>query len=281
MQSANNYGGNKFNFIIITFNGETRMKANKTAIQAALALIFGALSVASHAAVLNNGDVLHITSGVPAYGGGVLSGSYYGVDFNGDDAIDTVEKTLLSEGTTGLVIGAITSPGATHSGPPTAGDTNEITAPDYFFGSTGSWYSTIPITGSTTAGLNMSGWNWPWNGIPGIPLGSGAWQPTNCAALGCTGYTFTDGIGRLQWDGVYGHGYLLDFASAVPDGDPSGFGGVRFYTHLEGVVACYTTPEGGCVQAASTVPLPAAAWLFGSGVFGLLGAMMRRKQRLN
>lgn len=243
------------------------MNTNKTVVQAALALAFGTLSVASYAAVLNNGDVLHITSGVAADGGGVASGSYYGVDSDGDGAITTVEKTLLSEGTTGLVIGAITTPGATHGGPPTADDTNEITAPDYFFGSTGSWYSTIPITGSTTAGLDMSGWNWPWNGIPSIPLGSGAWQPTNCAALGCTGYTFTDGVGRLQWDGVYGHGYTLDFASAVPLGDPSGFGGVGFYTHLEGNVV------------ASPVPAPAAVWLFGSGLAGF-AAFVRRKRIL-
>jgi hypothetical protein len=250
---------------------KTEMKANKTVIQTAFILAFGALSVTSHATVLNNGDVLHITSGVYAYDSngnpaGVVSGSYYGVDTNNDGAIFPVEKTLLSEGTTGLVIGATTSPGASHSGAPTAGDTNEITAPDYFFGNTGSWYSTIPITGSTTAGLNMSGWNWPWNGIPSIPLGSGPWQPTNCAALGCTGYTFTDGIGRLQWDGVDGHSYLLDFASTVPLGDPSGFGGVRFYTHLEGVVA------------AAPVPVPAAVWLFGSGLAGLLGLARRNRK---
>jgi len=163
------------------------------------------------------------------------------------------------------VIGVITSPGASHSGAPTAGDTNEITAPDLFYSNTGSWYSTIPITGSTTAGLNMSGWNWPWNGIPGIPLGSGPWQPTNCASLGCTGYTFTDGIGRLQWDGVYGHGYTLDFASTVPVNDPSNFGGVHFYTHLEGIVA------------AAPVPVPAAVWLFGSGILGLSGFFFRKR----
>lgn len=244
------------------------MSTNKTVIKTAFALAFGVVSVASHAAVLNNGDVLHITSGVTAYDSngnsiGVVSGSYYGVDLNDDGAIYDVEKTLLSEGTTGLVIGAVTSPGATHGGPPTASDTNEITAPDYFFGNTGSWYSTIPITGDTTTGLNMSGWNWPWNGIPSIPMGSGAWQPTNCAALGCTGYTFLEGIGRLQWDGVYGHGYTLDFASTVPLGDPSGFGGVRFYTHLEGTV--------------EAVPVPPAVWLFGSGLVGLLGIVRRKK----
>ncbi len=227
------------------------------------------VSLGAQAAVLNNGDVLHITAAGFSCNSNsfcvVTSGSYYGVDQNNDSAITNVEKTPLSEGTTGLVIGAITTPGATHSGPPTAGDTNQITAPDYFFGNTGSWYSTIPITGSTTAGLNMSGWNWPWNGLPSIPEGSGAWQPTNCAALGCTGYTFTDGIGRLQWDGVYGHAYLLDYASTVLAGDPSGFGGVHFYTHLEGIVA------------AAPVPVPAAVWLFGSGLMGLLGVIRKRR----
>lgn len=237
------------------------------AIRIPLALAVGVFSATSHAAVLNNGDVLHITSGVATYdsnGNPVsVTGSYYGVDTNGNGAIVTNEKILLSEGTTGLVIGAITTPGASHSGLPTAGDTNQITAPDVFYGNTGSWYSTIPITGGTTTGLNMSGWNWPWNGIPSIPEGSGAWQPTNCAALGCTGYTFTNGVGRLVWDGVYGHAYTLDYASTVPAGDPSGFGDVRFYTHLEGTV--------------QAVPVPTAAWLLGSGLLGLLGVGRWRK----
>jgi hypothetical protein len=233
----------------------------KQIISAAILASLGIVtSLNTQAAVVNNGDILTITAGATSGSYGyVTSGSYYGVDSNNDSQISLGEKTLLSQGTTGLVIGVITPAGASHAGPPTASDTNAITAPDYFFGNTGSWHSSNPITGSTTSGLDMSGWNWPWAGIPSIPLGSGAWQPLNCAALGCTGYTFTDGIGRFQWDGVYGHSYLLDFASTGVHGDPSGFGDVHFYTHLEGIVT------------AAPVPVPAALWLFGSGVMGLFG----------
>ena len=231
---------------------------------AVLAVLGTAATLDGHAATLNNGDILTITTPSFDPDGYVIpdSGSYYGVDGLGNSTIAAAEMTPLSQGTTGLVIGVTSTPGASHSGYPTAGDTNAVTAPDYFFSDTGSWYFTIAPTGGTDSGLDMSGWNWAWNGISSIPLGSGAWQPANCATLGCAGYTFTEGIGRLQWDGVYGDPYTLDFASTVAPGDPSGFGGVHFYTHLQGVVA---------------VPEPAPAWLFGSALLVLLGMARTRK----
>lgn len=80
------------------------------------------------------------------------------------------------------MIGAITSPGASHTGAPTAGDTNAITAPWSLFGSTGSDYTTVGITGDTVNGLNMSGWTGTWNGILAIPMGSGSWTPAAAIA---------------------------------------------------------------------------------------------------
>ncbi|MHB8473690.1 MAG: hypothetical protein ACYDC8_12770 [Gammaproteobacteria bacterium] len=243
---------------------------NKQLLSLTLAASFCAMfSLSAAAASVNNGDVLTINTGVytyDGYGNTTSSGSYYGVDLNADHAIDTSEKYLLSQGTTGLVIGVATTPGAYHSGPPMASDTNAITAPDYFFGNTGSWFSNTPITGNTSSGLNMSDWDWAWNGIPTLNLGGLAWQPTNCAALRCIGYTFANGVGRFQWDGIYGHGYTLDTTSTVPAGDPSNFGGVQFFTHLEGTVTAITA-----------VPIPTAMWLFGSGAIGLLGGAQRRR----
>lgn len=236
----------------------------QSAMQISLAVIFGASTFCAQAATLNTGDVLTITAATLDDNSQVISGSYYGTDFNNDLKIINQEKTQLSQGTTGLVIGVITTPGAFHSGSPDVSDTNAITAPDVFMGNTGSWYSTNPITGGTTTGLNMSGWNWAWNGLASIPLGSNAWQPANCAALGCSGHTFTNGIGLFQWDGIYGHVYTLDFTSRVAAGDLSGFGDVRFYTHLEGTV--------------NAVPVPAAAWLLGSGLLGLIGVSRRRRK---
>lgn len=221
---------------------------------AALVAIGTTACLETQAAAPNNGDVLAIVGGVFAFDEfdvptDIVSGSYYAVDTNDNSQIESTEKIQLAQGTTGLVIGATSLPG-------------EVTAPDTFFGATGYWLFTVAPTGSTETGLDMSGWNWPWNGIASIPLGGGAWQPGNCAALGCDGYTFTDGIGRLQWDGVYGHGYTLDFTSTVPDGDPSSLGGVQFYTHLEGVVA---------------VPEPAPMVLFAAALPFLFGLARKRK----
>lgn len=75
-----------------------------------LASLVSVVSLGAQAAVLNNGDILHITSATFDGNGYVNGGSYYGVDMDGDYSISPFEKTPLSEGTTGLVIGAITSP---------------------------------------------------------------------------------------------------------------------------------------------------------------------------
>lgn len=228
-------------------------------------IISSVASLETQAVALNNGDVLTITTGQELYTSGYItgfSGSYYGVDTNNDGNITNVEKVVLSQGTTGLVIGVTSSPGAYHPGTPVPGDSNAVTAPDVFFGNTGSWYFDIAPTGSTETGLNTQGWDWAWNTVYSTGLGGLAWQPKNCASLGCSGYTFLDGVGRLQWDGVYGHAYTLDITSTVPNGDPSGLGGVRFYTHLEGVTA---------------VPEPASAWLFSAALLVMLGIAKKRK----
>jgi len=233
---------------------------------AMLAVISSVASLESQAVALNNGDVLTITTGQELYDtSGYISGfsgSYFGVDFNNNGDITDNEKNFLSQGTTGLVIGVTSSPGAYHPGSPVPGDSNAVTAPDVFMGNTGSWYFDIAPTGSTETGLNTQGWDWAWNSLYSFNLGL-AWQPGNCDSLGCSGYTFLDGVGRLQWDGVYGHSYTLDITSTVPVGDPSGFGGTGFYTHLEGTV--------------TAVPEPSPVWLFGSALLVMFGIAKYRK----
>ena len=236
---------------------------------ALFAVISSVASFETQAATLNNGDVLTITAGQKLFDtngsfADIGSGSYYGVDWDPiDGKIGGVEKVALAQGTTGLVIGAISTPGAYHIGLPTARDRNAVTAPDILSGSTGSWYFDIAPTGSTETGLDMRGWDWAWAYSYTTGLGGLAWQPANCAALGCSGYTFVDGVGRLQWDGVYGHSYTLDNTSTIPPGDPSGMGGIRFYTHLEGTV--------------TAVPEPSPVWLFGTGLLVLFGIAKHRK----
>ncbi len=170
------------------------------------------------------------------------------------------------KGTTGLVIGVTTSAGASHGGAPTGGDTNAIDAPWGFFGNTGSDYVTVGVTGSTTAGLGMSGWTVTWNGIAAIPMGTGAWTAvTGAGSTGATG-TFANGVGRFTWDGVYGDAYTLDYHATVPVGDPSGFGGVKYELHLQGLVTEPARPGPGCCLAVRL------------GLMGLVG-IARRKTR--
>lgn len=235
----------------------------KTALYTALALSLGMSALSAQAATLNNGDILNISAGVQLYDANgnpsnVSPGSYFGMDTNKNGVIAGTEKTPLAQGTTGLVIGTTTSAGASHGGCPTGSDTNAITAPWCFFGNTGSDFLTVAATGGT-GGVNMSGWTVTWNGIPAINMGSGAW-----------GTGFSNGVGNFVWNGVYGSAYTLDYHATVPQGDPSNFGGVQYSLHLVGTVSAATQPP--------AVPVPAAAWLLGSGLVGLVG-VARRKTR--
>ncbi|MHB8551701.1 MAG: hypothetical protein ACYDB8_12165, partial [Acidiferrobacterales bacterium] len=200
----------------------------------------------AQAATLSAGDILTITSGAATYitvsGSRIatgFTGSFFGMDTAGTGKLTAGELTPLAQGTTSLVIGALTAAGASHGAAPTAGDTNAIDAPWAFFGNTGSDYLLhTEATGSTTNGLTMNGWTVTWNGIPAINMGTGAWQPGNCSKsyMNCTGQTFTNSIALISWNGTPGGAYSLNYAATVPAGDPSGFGGVKYFLHLEGTV---------------------------------------------
>ena len=149
-----------------------------------LALVFGvsALTVMSaHAANVNNGDVLTIDAGIPVFDANgdqtdVISGSWFALDQNVNGKISGVEKVALSIGTSGLLVGVTTVPGASHPGCPIAGDTNAVDAPWCYFGSTGSDYvDSVPVTGGTVTGLDMRGWNVTWNGSIGVLDTSRVW----------------------------------------------------------------------------------------------------------
>jgi hypothetical protein len=236
----------------------------KLMLSAVLLATVGTLTInETRAAAVNNGDVLTITS--PTYNpdtGYISSGSFFVMDMNGDGAAGGFEKSGLSQGTTGIVIGRTTPQGANHTGSPTASDTNAVDQPWFFFANTGSDYLRVAVTGNTTSGLDLSGWTVTWNGIPAINMGSGPWKPTNCASFGCGGHTFTSGNAQFTWDGVYGHSYVLNYAAIVPRDGTTSFGGVHYFLHLEGTV----------------VPIPAAFWLLASGLIGLMGTTWRRKK---
>lgn len=227
-------------------------------LQFALIAVLGLSTLTVQSATLNTGDQLTINSGIYSYDTygdptNVVSGSWFGCDCNGNNQITGVEKTALHQGTEGFIIGVVQGTGTpTHSGAPLSTDWNRITAPYLWYSATAQEYTTSPITGSTETGLDFSGFNWPWNGVEDINFGTGAW-----------GAGYTDGIANFVWDGVYGHAYTLDYRLTVPAGDPSGISGVQFEYHFEGTV--------------NAVPVPTAAWLFGSGLIGLAGVAQRRK----
>lgn len=226
--------------------GEVQVR--KTLINVGMALAFGVTTLSAQAAVVNTGDILSITNGVPGTNANgspiVTGGSWFAMDLNGNSSIGATERTPITMGSKGIVIG-VNQP---------VGEIDTWT----FNGSTGRDYTpTTAITGSTTTGLNMSGWVVNWGGSD-IPMPSGAWNPTNCATVGvpCSN---TSGVGTFTWDGVSGHAYTLNYAATVPTGS---FSGTKYYLHLEGNV--------------STVPVPAAVWLLGSGLMGLVGVARRR-----
>lgn len=221
-------------------------------------VIVGATS--AHAASLNPGDVLTLDAGVAVYDASgyqadVSPGSWFALDMNANWKIGGSEKTALSQGTTGLVIGQATAAGASHAGGLLPGDANAITAPWEFFGNTGSDFTTAGITGSTEAGLDFSGWSLTFVGVV-YEMGSGAW-----------GSGFTDGVANFAWDGTYGSRYTLDYAAAVPydnSGPVTGFGTVEYRLHLEGTVQA--VPE-------------ASTWGMMLAGLGLVGLAVRRRRR--
>lgn len=233
--------------------------------------IMGAMS--ARAAVVNTGDTLSIATGIYSLDengdpSNVVSGSWYAWDAPNSSplAISGYEKEALSQGATGIVIGQATSPGASHNGSPVGSDTNAIDAPFGFLGTTGSHYTVTGITGSTTTGLDMSGWRFTYNGVvPGANMGSGAWTPTNAAANGMAASGYANGIGVFNWDGVYGHAYTLDYTTTIPVGDPTGLGTTGFAFHLTGTVTA-------AVPEASTYAMMLAS-------LGLVGVAVRRRNR--
>lgn len=216
-------------------------------------------ATSAQAVSLNPGDVLNLDAGVAVYDTAgyqtdVSSGSWFALDMNGDVKISGWEKTALSQGTTGLVIGQATAVGASHAGGRLPGDTNAITAPWELFGNTGSDFTTVGITGSIEAGLDFSGWSVTYNGAVST-LGDGAW-----------GMGFTDGVANFAWDGHYGGRYTLDYAATVPvpQGSIAPFGHTVYRLHLEGTVQA--VPE-------------ASTWGMMLAGLGWVGLAVRRRKR--
>lgn len=205
--------------------------------------IMGAMS--AHAVALNAGDSLTITAGTgstSAYGAvTVTGGSFF--------RMIGVNAALLSEGTTGVVIGAANT------------GHGDIDADWTFGGAAGYDTVTTAITaigGDTANGLDMSGWTVHWNGET-ISMAGTAWG---------TGYT--DNVANFAWDGVYGNAYTLTYHTTISGatGGAAGFNGVQYALTLKGFVNEGVTAP---VPEASTYGMMLAG-------LGLVGFAVRRRK---
>ncbi len=233
----------------------------KSALYSSL-LLAGILASGSAHATLSVGSVLKFTAGVTTCSGGgvppcgsyqttnVATGSWFGMDTDGNLVISAGEKTALAP-LAGVPIGSTTTATGSHSGAATGAENPGIDLPWGFFGNTGMDFLASPVTvlsgsGTTSMTLDLSGWRVTWNGIPAINMGSGNWgagagsgiASLTCSTASCnTGDTFT-----------------LNYFAIVPAGDLSGFGGVHYQLHLTGsvVVPGPLTSDTGPVSAGVT-----------------------------
>lgn len=215
---------------------------NKDVWGVGLAALLGSAGMSAQAAVLDTGDLLTIGAG-----------SWFAVDLGSDQSISASEMAAIDPGSDGGI---------------RIGSTQAIGAIDAWtwLGQPGSHYTTVAPTGSTTGGMDFSGWVIHWNGADISPaIDMGAWTPANCATLGCAGVSFAADIAAFSWSGVYGDSYSLWYSWRFLE-SPGIFESTNYLLHLEGTV-----------EAAPSVPVPAAAWMFGSGLLGLMGAARRRR----
>jgi len=177
-------------------------------------------------------------------------GSWFGMDNNGDGVANPSEKFGI-ESLNGIHIGSTQTASGSHTGLIDGSESPNIDSPWNFFGNTGMHQSTLPITAtsitSNGAILDMSGWNVTWGGISSIPM-----IPQGDVLLNCTAGSSCSNSSSYTLDGTF---HVV----------AAGFTTVSYFLHLEGHV--------------SSIPIPAAAWLFGSGLLGLAGVARRRKSK--
>jgi len=250
---------------------------NKKVLISAMLLGMAASAATTTAtAALATGAVLNFDTGVNSAYGKLTSGSYFGMDGNGDGVIKSLEKVGIAQND-GLIIGSVQGASGSHLGAPgcvndeatadpatctNAGENPGIDQAWSFFGNTGMTQSTsatniLSDDGAGNVTIDFSGFSVTWNGIADIPMSSGAWDGN------------AEGVANMTCavDCAEGDTYTLYYSATVPAGDPSNFGGVRYNYFLTGTVGAAT----------SAIPVPAAVWLFGSGLLGLAGVARRRK----
>jgi hypothetical protein len=243
----------------------------KSSLAVAVGIALGGAGLSAQAALTSTAvlqfDAGNVGNFLSAAGAGA---SYFTwvVDTNG-----TVIYTGIQPGTDGGIrIGAsqpLPSGVVSHAGFPYASDIGAIDVGWSFFANTGFHFTASPVTVVDNAvsgdpyvkSLDFSGWRMSWDGTPSSNLGGGN------QVVGSTTFNNGSGLATITCSLASCSNtstFTLDYAAVGQQGDPSNaFNGLPYTLHLEGYV--------------SAVPVPAAVWLFGSGLVGLMAAARRRK----
>lgn len=156
----------------------------------------------------------------------------------------------------GLIIGQTQSASGSHTGPVDGSEAPGIDMPWTFFGNTGMHFTEEPITIISITGdtmlLDFSGWRREWSGIVSDLGGDASLGDTGIAEVVCS----IDGC-------PVGSDYVLSYSYHIRSDDQTGFNFVEQYLRLEGTI--------------EAIPVPAAIWLFGSGLLALMGVAKRKK----
>lgn len=232
-------------------------------------VLTAAYASSSMAAPLANGTKLTIAAGSGSgFGVPCPVGSCFGMEL----AKNQYFWTDIIPGTDGaLIVGTDQGSGGQELGLSASNSTAGALTAAWSFGGSYGTFATAPGGGASNifddancANASCLGktelkvWNVAWNGNL-IPMGSAApCTHINCSADQKNGIFITD----WKINPVRGGAWSIAKNAVVPGYVP-GFGGFGYQVILRG-----------------TVPLPAAAWLFGSGLIGLAAVARRKKSKV-
>jgi hypothetical protein len=210
--------------------------------------------------------------GLPLHKDAMMGGETWSFDDAG--VFTAVGGTPGNPGTTPA--GTASFPG---SAAPVAGSNPSLQQPAVFFGAP---FNFLAPTAGSLAGAaygagSLSGGTVIDNGTTGFftPVleaqWAGTWFPLGQASGGITWVVDITATSATTFDFVLRANELID---AAEDPQPAGFGGwtAQWYLSGSGVTS------GAHSVAVSAVPVPAAVWLFGSGLLGLVGIARRKKK---
>jgi len=229
-------------------------------------LVVGVVSV-SEAALLSTAT-LNFDAPVYNQDNLVISGSNFGIDSNNNSTIELSERTGLTS-LNGLQLGTVQ---------PASVSSPNIDQPWTTFGAQGIHFTTSPVSilsddGFGNVELDFSGWSATWNNID-FNLGGAAWGSN------------ADGVAQMTCssDCSNGDSFSIFYTATVTEGP---FQGIRYRLGFDSNViplAALSTGVSGVLEdpgvvatgTISAVPVPAAVWLFGSGMLALVGVARRK-----